>query len=373
MRFISTLIALLIPGIVMAETFPITVWLQSPRNAQQYKDIGITHYVGLWKGPTEEKLAELEKVGMPVYCDQNEFALKHLDRKIIAGWLHDDEPDNAQPLPDGQKGWGPPVAPEKVLEHYRQLKENDPSRPVLLNLGQGVAWDGWIGRGVRTNKPEDYPLYAQAADILSFDIYPASHNHKDVAGNLWYVARGVERLKKWASREDQIIWNCIETTRISNPDVKPTPHQVKAEVWMGIIHGSRGIIYFCHEFKPNFIEAGLLADKEMAAAVKEINAQVQSLADVIFSAPPRMPVTVESSNAEVPIAISTHLHDGAVYIFAVSMRDGETTGTFSLPALAPDTKIEVLNESRTLVPAGNTFQDTFAPYTVHLYKIPAAQ
>jgi len=27
---------------------------------------------------------------------------------------------------------------------------------VLLNLGQRVAYDQWIGRGARTNHPEDY-------------------------------------------------------------------------------------------------------------------------------------------------------------------------------------------------------------------------
>ena len=35
--------------------FPIAVWLQNPRNAGRYKEIGITLYVGLWKGPTESE------------------------------------------------------------------------------------------------------------------------------------------------------------------------------------------------------------------------------------------------------------------------------------------------------------------------------
>lgn len=32
--------------------FPIAVWLQDPRNAARYKELGINVYVGLWKGPT---------------------------------------------------------------------------------------------------------------------------------------------------------------------------------------------------------------------------------------------------------------------------------------------------------------------------------
>ncbi len=93
-----------------ADYFPIAVWLQAPRNAPKYKDIGVNLYVGLWKGPTETQLAELRLHGMPVVCAQNEYALAHLDRKIIVGWMHGDEPDNAQSLGAG-KGYGPPIRP----------------------------------------------------------------------------------------------------------------------------------------------------------------------------------------------------------------------------------------------------------------------
>ena len=50
---------------------------------------------------------------------------------------------------------------------------------------------------------------------------------------------------------------------------------------MALIRGARGIIYFAHQFKPKFIEAGLLADEEMAAAVGAINKQIQELAPVL--------------------------------------------------------------------------------------------
>src|SRR5271154_3655941 len=150
--------------------FPIAVWLQDPSNAERYKAAGFNTYVGLWKGPTEEQLAVLKKAGMRVFCEQNATALKHLDDPVIAGWMHGDEPDNAQELPGG-KGYGPPVSPDKIVAEYQQIHTADPSRPVMLNLGQGVAWDGWYGRGVRSGHLEDYPLYMKGSDIVSFDIY----------------------------------------------------------------------------------------------------------------------------------------------------------------------------------------------------------
>jgi len=152
-----------------ARFFPIAVWLQSPRNAGQYRAAGINTYVGLWQGPTESQLADLKAAGMKVICDQNATARAHLDDPTIIGWMHGDEPDNAQPLA-GSKGYGPPIPANTIIASYQKIREADPSRPVMLNLGQGVAWDGYYGRGVRTNHPEDYPEYLRGCDIASFDI-----------------------------------------------------------------------------------------------------------------------------------------------------------------------------------------------------------
>lgn len=259
----------------------LAVWLQSPSNAPRFKDIGINLYVGLWQGPTEEQLAALKAAGMPVICDQNEIGLRHKDDPTILAWMHGDEPDNAQSLPDG-RGYGPPIPPEKISEDYLLLRKKDPRRPVFLNLGQAVAWDAWYGRGERTNHPEDYPNYAKGCDIASFDIYPACHDHADVAGKLWYVAYGVRRLRAWV-QDKKPVWACIETTRISNLERKASPAQVRAEVWMALISGARGILYFSHQFKPEFIEAGLLADPAMAEELSRTNFEITKLAEVLAS------------------------------------------------------------------------------------------
>jgi hypothetical protein len=350
------------PGI-----FPIAVWLQNPARAADYQAIGINVYVGLWRGPTEDQLAELKRHGMPLICSQNDVGRKHLDDPTIIGWMHGDEPDNARALGKG-KGYGPPVAPAKVVEDYERLKKADPARPVLLNLGQGVAWDKWVGRGNRTNHPEDYPEYLKGCDIASFDIYPAVHDHPDVAGRLWLVADGVSRLQKWTD-DHKPVWNCIECTHISNPRVKPTPRQVKAEVWMSLVRGSRGLIYFGHQFQPKFIEAGLLEDKEMAAAVGALNKQVRELAPVLNSPTVTDAVTVKSSAAAVPVEALVKRRDGATYVFAVGMRDGKTTSTFTVAGLTGGAKAEVLGEERTVEVRDGLFSDEFGAWDVHLYRI----
>ena len=355
------------PGLLEdPEFFPIGVWLQQPKNAAQFQAAGFNLYVGLWKGPTKEQLAELGKHGMPVICHQNEFGLEQRDNPLILAWMHGDEPDNAQPLGKG-KGYGPPISPEEVQEDYRKIRKADPSRPVFLNLGQGVAWDDWIGRGVRRNHPEDYPEYVKGADIVSFDIYPVVHGDAAVAGKLEMVARGVERLKRWSGGRP--VWNCIECTHIGNPEAKASPEQIRSEVWMSLIHGSEGIIYFVHQFEPRFQEAGLLEDPVNLAAVTKINQEIRELAPVLNSPTIEGGVTVEPGNGEVPVAAMVKRFEGSTYIFAVAMRNESTGAVFQGKDLPRTGEVEVLGEARAIPLEDGAFTDQFAGYEVHLYRV----
>lgn len=347
--------------------FPLAVWLQSPANAEQYRQAGINTYIALWKGPTEEQIAKLKSAGMRLICHQNQVGLSHIDDPTIIGWMHGDEPDNAQAMP-GKAGWGPPITPEKIIADYAKIQAADPSRPIMLNLGQGVAWDGYYGRGVRSNHPEDYPEYMKGCDIVSFDIYPVVHEKPEIAGKLWYVARGVERLVQWSGGK-QIVWNCLECTRISNPDRKATPHQVRAEAWLSLIHGSRGLIYFVHQFKPSFREAALLDDAEMLEGITQLNRQITELAPVLNSPAVSLSATARAENPEVPIATLVRQNEGQTYLFAVPLRPGDTEVSFSLRDFPGRHSVEVLGENRSLDCIGSAFKDRFGTWDVHLYRI----
>jgi hypothetical protein len=355
--------------------FPIAVWLQNPGNAARYKAAGINLYVGLWRGPTTNQLAELETAGMDLICGQNRVALANINNRRIVGWMHGDEPDNAQALPQG-KGYGPPITPDVIVRDYNRLRATDPTRPVMLNLGQGVAWDNYIGRGVRRNHPEDYPEYVKGCDIASFDIYPVVHDAPEIAGKLEYVAQGVERLRQWAV-EERIVWNCIECTHISNPSQKATPQQVRAEVWMALIHGSRGLIYFVHQFKPTFNEAALLDDTELLPAVTAINQQIHDLAPVLNSptvhqAVPSPIVTPAGDNSALPadtIAWMRKEYGGSAYLFTVNMRNQTVRASFGSVNARGVQTAEALGENRRLAVADGGLADDYEPYEVHLYRL----
>lgn len=347
--------------------FPIGVWLQAPRNAERFKALGINLYVGLWKGPTSMQLTDLEKAGMPVICSQNRLGLEQMDNPIIVGWMHGDEPDNAQSLGQG-KGYGPPILPEVIVSDYKKIRAADPTRPVFLNLGQGVAWDNYIGRGVRRNHSEDYPDYIQGGDVVSFDIYPVVHRSQEIAGKLEYVARGVERLVGWSGGK-QIVWNCIECTHISNSERKATPEQVRSEVWMALIRGSKGLIYFVHQFQPTFREAALLDDPEMVTGITAINRQIKELAPILNQPTIKDWVKVESPDADAQIATMAKAYAGDTYLFTVNLRNQPANAVFAITKDLGGSEVEALGESRRIQADKGVFEDTFEPYGVHLYRI----
>lgn len=344
--------------------FPIAVWLQSPHNAERFAAVGVNLFIGLWQGPTAGQLAALKAANMQVICHQNDLALTDPNNDIIVAWMHGDEPDNAQP--DGQGGYGPPILPETIIADYKTIAERDPSRPVLLNLGQGVAWDGWYGRGVRTNHPEDYPEYVQGADIVSYDIYPVVHDHPDVAGKLEYVPNGVKRLKGWA-REDQPIWCCIETGHIGNAEVKPTAEQIRSEVWMAIIAGARGLVYFSHQFAPTFSEAAMLEDPDIVAGITELNAQVMSLAPVINGDDLEPYVNQETEDPERVVQWLAKQGPDAPHLFVSNNSAEDRAVSFRL--LEGDwQQAVVLGEDRVVPIVDGVLSDDFAGYGVHLYR-----
>jgi hypothetical protein len=349
--------------------FPIAVWLQNPKDAGAYAEAGVNLYIGLWQGPTAAQLADLKAAGMQVMCHQNAVGLDHVRTDpdpVIVGWTQQDEPDNAQP--DGQGGYDPCVPPDDLVAIYDGIRAEDATRPVYLNFGQGVSYVDWIGRGVCTGDTSYYPKACKAADIVSFDIYPVTSRYDEVRGNLWYVPQGVDNLRTW-SGGSKPAWCWIECTHIKST-AKPTPAQVRSEVWMALIHGARGFGYFCHEWVPAFNENALLDDAEMIAAVTALNRQVTSLAAVLNGPTVQGGVEVTVSNPAVPVDVMVKEHGGYTYLFCAAMRDGATRATFTLPGRSGPSSVEVIGEARELSATDGSFQDDFSSYGVHLYRTP---
>ncbi|HHY83086.1 MAG TPA: DUF4082 domain-containing protein [Clostridiales bacterium] len=347
--------------------FPIGVWLQNPAPSvmEQYKAIGINTYIGLSSGGFNETVYNtLKQYGMKAIVNMNNYARQNMDKveEVVLAWLQEDEPDIARFTPD----WWPlpPISPEETFRRYVEFKRYNKTKPVYMNLSQGVAKPDWPGRGVDTNYTYMYPEYAKGADILSFDVYPVNSGY-----DLSLVAKGVDNLYGYSDGR-QPVWAFIETTKYDTGNQgRPTPEQVKTQVWMALVHGARGIEYFCHQFSPFFVEAGPLHEdySDIREMIASINAQITELAPVLNSPTISGYATVDTVN-DVPVDIMTKKYNGIRYIFSVGMADEAATATFHV---ASGDIVKVIGEDRVIKVENGQFSDEFAPYEVHLYEVRA--
>ncbi len=310
--------------------FPISAWLQGSWHATEMAALGINIYVGNNAGTDSlaaADLATLKAQGIYAIVGQDAVGLANVDDPTIVGWwMTPDEPDNAQS--DGKGGYGPPVAPATLVTQYDAYKAADPTRPIYLGLGQGVAYDGWEGRG--SNAPAESG-YVPASDIVDFDIYPYNNcggdsNEQVTCGQFWLNAHGVDRLHGWSTR-GQAVWTDIETTTIAaGTTTGPTPAQTKSEVWLSLIHGANGITYFLDTWNPSFREDGIFADPAMVTAVTALNQQMKTLAPVLNSADIPEPGGGQQLEPAAPIDLMVKAHGQTLYLFAAIAGPGTATG-----------------------------------------------
>ena len=360
--------------------FPITVWYQNPSSGYFYQQMGVNFHT-YWGSPTsttESQLTKLKQYNMSGITGYSDMYLNSVNKSVIKSWFHpQDEPDNAV------NGTQDPVPPASIIADYNAIVAKDATRPVSINLGQGAAIDSWYGRGNRAYCPQDYIEYCKGADIISYDVYPmnmtpwvagvdASWKYTfktELSGNIWYVAKGVDNLRK-ATDYKKPIWTFIECTNYdTDPACKLTPLETKAEVWMALIHGARGIGYFCHILKPTFTEAGVLNNAAMKAEVTSINASIKANAPILNTQTVSNGATATTGNTANPVDIMVKRHNGFTYIYAVSMRKGTPTATFTLRDFVGTSTVEVVGENRTITATNGVFQDAFTNWGVHIYKV----
>jgi hypothetical protein len=349
------------PPVTGPDSWIVSVWMQNPINAARFRDAGINLFAGLWNGPTDDQMATLARASMPVIAHQSGVWKAYTSSATPRGWLLPDQPDNAQPLSNG--GFGPCIPPDEALATYRATTQNDASRPAFLALGRGIVEPDWVGRGAEcTGHPEHYADYARAADMLGVVIYPL-----DFGLPIETVAAGVERARTVSGDEKPVI-ALVQASRIGEQR-RPTPAQIRAHVWMSIVHRAAGIQYYCHQQRPTVVETDCIDDAATLAALRAINTQLSDLAPVLDTLPVANGVTVSSSDAAIPVDTLLKRHAGATYLFATAMRGGSTRATFHLQRFPAMANAEVLGEDRSISVANGAFEDDFASYGVHLYRL----
>lgn len=229
--------------------YPIAVWAMESRTAPAFAAMGVNIFVA--GGGTVGWCDSLAASGVAGYVHWSSGRSEE-DAEAIArspgflGWMHGDEPDNPEVVDDvfliTRR------SPQSLQSAYDEMKASTTPAPMYLNLGQGLA------NGLAQSTPDSvYPEFCRTADIVCYDVYPTSTQERGT-DRLHLTARGVERLRTFAG-PDKPLWIWLECTQLNGSRARrgnraPHPHELRAEVWMSIVHGADGIGYFPHQFNP---------------------------------------------------------------------------------------------------------------------------
>jgi hypothetical protein len=339
--------------------FPLSSWAQSPSHFGLLRSLGFNTFCG---GNARSNCDAASKVGGYVMPGFNQSVKGH---PALLAQIQGDEPDL------GFDKGKPRKTAEAVVESYKRLRSMDDTRPILLNLTSSFMVNGG-GSGNRPAAERNayYEVVVNGGDIVSFDVYPIyGWNLED---KLYWVADGVKELRAYAGPAKP-VFTCIETSKGSRwityerqKDVKP--EHTRAEVWMAIIRGATGIIYFTHAWHPSFTE--FAPTPEMQAELKRLNEQITRLAPAILADPAKEQVSI-SLAGDLKGEVLAKQYDGFLYLFANNLDMNRKSGlaTIQVDGLKKGTKIEVIDEAREIIADEGSFADEFGPLAVHLYRI----
>jgi len=355
-------------------------------------------------GGTEVAKATLEKkAGRQVVELPKPVTLKELTVKIVSVYPDESEWGSIGEI-EGLDADGnnvlvskpytvPKRSPEEVAAKYREIKSHDASRPVFVTFTTSYMVEH-RGKYDEAMQKKLYPAFMASCDVAGFDEYPiygSSHpNH------LNWPAYGVDQLRAFAGpRRPIYVW--LETHKGSRwmtyeRQLDVLPKHTRFEVWSVLIRGATAVGYFTHAWRPKFTEFAPTPD--MQAELKRLNGQITRLAGAILA---------EAAKAEVKMALAAEPqgvasdaaaalecqvkatdHDGSLWIFAqnmdlgpgadrlkqfqqISPRGGKAT--FTVAGLKAGTKIEVVDEDRTITAQAGKFTDEFPPLREHVYKV----
>jgi hypothetical protein len=266
--------------------------------------------------------------------------------------------------------------------------EQDPQHPVAVNVMGGpysFATDdpngGWW-RDMRRTYTYAYnriPLGTRrpVADIVGVDYYPLCLARDANNSEMSTLARTLDTIRE--ENYDLLPhMSYVETTDPSNGDPTPwppSPEQLRMMIWINVVHEVKGINWF-HYF-PETPAANY-------SVMHEFVQQIGELAPAVLG--PRTNRTVAVSYGQTGrIDTMVREYDGHLYLFAVRVsevqaqsnalhtppppqQDYTLTTTFSLgPGV--NGAMEVYGEGRTVSVTNGQFTDTFAPYSVHIYRL----
>lgn len=292
---------------------------------------------------------------------------------------------------------------DEFLAYKKRINKTAPGRAVFINdvpwiMPPATAW---------------WTKWNTAGDVACHDNYPImnrQHRARLIGGEK--LSNGIDRTVNLAAavnQEQKPVWLIVGAFRVqgagSFPFRHPTPMQLRAQVYAGLIHGATGIIYFCWDtyvcrdghvigMSPDpqvqYLEPGpgkprpsparpmdLAAAEALWMAATQTNREIHELtASLLSSTVVDVDYGVEvkgESISEDPIRCLLKPHpDGGYVLLTVNLDDAVLSATYTFPSALQSA--QRLFENRPSAETNDdkkTFTDHYEPFDVHVYRIVA--
>jgi hypothetical protein len=267
------------------------------------------------------------------------------ERKVrgpgLMGWTFPDEPEN--------NGW----TPSTLRRAHPYVRGNADGLLSFITTAGGFFRKPYADPRVPR---QTYQLFARMADVAGFDLYPLGHCHSDLTA-VYDAQRAFARIAG-----DMPTFQWIETGPIKPTycgGFTMTPAELRAEVWLAIVGGARGIGYFTHTWSPDHKAF------DVSVALQQTMRTISDSLSVVK--PGLVGRTVPSSVNSGAIKVVARAAGGTNYVFAVNTHRTPITAQVHVSRLDPGRPLQVFGEKRSVTVTNDEFVDNFQALAVHIY------
>jgi len=352
----------------LSNFFPLGVWAQPASSFPTWAARGINTVVGDGGPDIETWTAAANQQGLKMIREARPNPADDLNEGNLLAWFLTDEPDLN----------GTTQVPQ-FRATYQAWRSYNSTIPILLDLagdhvenptdqlpgGVSVGPDNCSGPG---DYPTDmaatacYPTWLGLTDWALHDYYPVNA-HRDVS----VVAGMMDKMTRWTSKP-QLPFVEAAGPIYNTGSTPPTADQMRAEIWLAIIHGARGLTYFTYALcGPGLSQ--FCPDGMTSAQVNEMTTQNQRITSLASVLQGTINPTSLGFRGGAPLQATWRLSGTTKYFIVLNVSPNTVTKSMLVTGFVPSSPFTVVGENRTL-PAMNSLTDTFTPYQVHIYSTP---
>jgi hypothetical protein len=271
----------------------------------------------------------------------------------LLAWMQEDEPDAY-----GNASVNLPICQQK----YTDWKAIDPNRMVYINFGGSDVMSATSSSAIDT-----YKALIATADWVSNDRYPVTGylNEGAKRNDLTLIGQPMDKLRGWTDKP-QFCYVETSSQQFVSGARGVTPSELRAEIWLAIVHGVRGYVFFPQVVGGNDSSNDGTPD-DVAAEMTVQNGIVTRLAPVLQGEinPPALGATVPS-----PLQVAWRdAPDGRYFIVVNPIGTAMASASITLTGVGTATTARLLDGSRSVALSNGSFTDAFAPFGVNIYVV----